>query len=105
MVERHLVPAFGFLKLAEITTADINSYVAEKRRAGFEPRTVNLHLTRLSQILDSARTDGILTVNPAKDAKRPKVPRSRWTILSPVEIAATLRAFDELTRRDGAGLA
>jgi integrase len=35
-------------------------------------------------------------VNVAKDCDRPKVPKSRWTILSPVEIAATLRAFDQL---------
>jgi integrase len=30
------------------------------------------------------------------DAERPRVPRSRWTILSPVQIAAVMRALDEL---------
>jgi len=28
--------------------------------------------------------------------RRPKIPKSRWTILSPVEIAAVMRAFDDL---------
>lgn len=96
MIEKHLVPHFSGMKLADITTADIDAYVASKRRAGFGPRTLGLHLTRIGQILDSARKQGLVTGNVAKDCERPKVPKSRWTILSPVEIAATLRAFDEL---------
>ena len=96
MVEKHLVPALGSLKLAEMTTGDIDAYVAAKRKAGFGPQTLGLHLTRIGSILDSARKQGLVSVNVAKDAERPRVPRSRWCILSPVEIAATLRAFDEL---------
>src|SRR4051794_4345054 len=30
------------------------------------------------------------------DAERPRVPKSRWTILSPVQIGAVMRALDEL---------
>jgi integrase len=96
MIEKHLVPHFGVMKLADITTADIESYVAAKKRQGFGPRTLGLHLTRIGQILDSARKQELVTVNVARDCERPKVPKSRWTILSPVEIAATLRAFDRL---------
>ncbi len=96
MVEKHLIPALGSLKLAEITTGDIDAYVAAKRKGGFGPQTLGLHLTRIGSILDSARKQGLVSVNVAKDAERPKVPRSRWTILSPVEISRLLNAFDEL---------
>jgi len=33
VVENHLVPYFGRMKLAEVTTGDVDAYVAAKRRA------------------------------------------------------------------------
>lgn len=101
MVEKHLIPALGGLKLAEIKTGDIDGYVASKRKAGFGPQTLGLHITRIVQILDSARKRGLVAENVAKDAARPRVPRSRWAILSPVEIASVLRAFGELIAEAG----
>jgi integrase len=98
MVENHLIAWFGSKRLAEVTTADVDAYVAGKRRGKepLGPRTLNLHLTRLNSIFDAARRRGIVASNPVSDAERPRVPKSRWTILSPVEIAEVMRAFDEL---------
>lgn len=97
MVENHLIPFFGSKKLAEITTSDVSEYVVKKRAAGFEPRTINVHLTRLNSIFDAARREGLVTRSPVADAKRPKVSKKpHWTILTPVEIAAVMKAFDEL---------
>jgi integrase len=98
VVENHLIPHFRECKLADVTTADIDAYVAAKRRARppLGPRTLNLHVTRLGQIFGTARRRGLVTTNPVADAERPRVPKSRWTILSPVEIAAVMRAYDEL---------
>jgi integrase len=96
LVENHLIPHFGSKKLAEVTTRDVDGYVAAKRRAGLAALTINLHLTRLRSIFDEARRQGLLTLNPVSDAERPRVPKARWTILVPAEIAAVMRAFDEL---------
>jgi site-specific recombinase XerD len=96
MVEKHLIGYFEGRKLAEITTGDVDAYVAAKRKAGLGPRTLGVHLTRLGSIFDAARRAQLVRVNPVSDAKRPRVPKSRWTILSPVEISAVMRAFDDL---------
>jgi hypothetical protein len=97
MVENHLIPAFGSMRLADVRTADVDAYVAAKRRGTppLGPRTLGGHLTRLHSIFDAARRQGLVQANPVSDAERPRVPRSRWTILSPVEIAAAMRALDE----------
>lgn len=98
MVEHHLIPWFGSTTLADVTTADIDAYVAAKRR-GKPPlgaRTLGGHLTRLHSIFDAARRQGLVQANPVSDAERPRVPRSRWTILSPVQISAVMRTLDEL---------
>lgn len=103
MVENHLVPVFGSKRLADVTTADVDAYVAAKRRGTppLGPRTLGGHLTRLHSIFDAARRQGLVQTNPVKDAERPRVPKSRWTILSPAQIASVMRAFNELVEEAG----
>jgi site-specific recombinase XerD len=101
MVENHFIPVFGEKRLADIETADIDSYVAAKRKAGLAARTLSIHVTRLGSIFESARRKRMIPSNPARDAKRPKVARSRWTILAPAEVSALLRSFDELIHEAG----
>jgi integrase len=101
VVENHLIPYFGPKRLADVTTADVDGYVAAKKRAKKDPlgpQTLNQHMTRLNSIFNSAlrRPELGVVVNPVALAVRPKVPKSRWTILSPVEISSVMRAFDEL---------
>jgi integrase len=99
-IENHLIPYFGETTLAEIKTADIDEYIVSKLR-GDPPlagRTVNQHVTRLHSIFESARTHPELAVreNPVSLAERPSARKSRWTILTPTEIAAVMDAFDYL---------
>jgi integrase len=54
------------------------------------------HLTRLHSIFDEARRQKLVQTNPVSDAERPRVSKSRWRILTPAEIAAVMRGFDEL---------
>jgi integrase len=98
MVENHLIPWFGRMRLSEVTTADVDGYVAWKRKGKepLGPRTLGGHLTRLHSIFDAARRQGLVQANPVSDAERPRVPRTRWTILSPGQIAAVIVALDEL---------
>ena len=98
VVRNHFVPHFGRRKIGTITTEDVDDYLVAKR-SGSEAlgaRTLNLHVSRLGAILEMAVKDGLIRVNPVRGATRPKVPRSRWTVLSPVEVTAVLNAFDAM---------
>jgi integrase len=98
MVRNHLLPHFDKRNVAAITSADIDAYVVAKR-SGKPPlaaRTLNLHISRLHAIFELARKEGLIRVNPVADATRPKVPKSRWTILSPVEVMSVLKGFDAM---------
>jgi integrase len=75
----------------------VDACVAAKRRGdqALSPSTINLHMTRLGTLFDAARRRGLVQTNPVKDAERPTVPKSRWTVLMPHEVSAVLRALDE----------
>src|SRR5436190_7309697 len=62
----------------------------------YEPATVNLDVSVLHDVLDTARREELIETNPADRAERPKVRRRRWRILKPVEIATVLRGFSDL---------
>lgn len=96
VVENHLIPEFGRVKLEALDSRKVEDYVAAKRRAGFAPRTVNRHLNLLHQILASAERRALVRANAVSHVDRPREPRRRWTILTPPEIARVERAFDQL---------
>jgi integrase len=96
IVELHLLPALGGTRLDSIDVADLERYLSGKRRAGYQPRTLNRHLNLLSGILNAALRRGLVRANPVAAVERPREPRRRWTILDPVEIGAVVRAFDAL---------
>jgi len=96
IIELHLIPAFGHLRPDRVEVEVIERYAAEKRQAGYEPRTVNRHLNVLSLILGAAVKRKLARANPVALVDRPKDPRRRWRILSPIEVRAVERAFDEL---------
>jgi integrase len=96
IINGHLIPAFGTVKLAAIDTGRLNRYVTGKRREGLAPRTVNRHLNLLHSLFKAAEGRGLVRSNPVSAVDRPREPRRRWTILSPAEIARVERAFGEL---------
>jgi integrase len=96
IIRRHLAPAFGALKLDEISVSDIERYVASKRRAGYAPRTVNLHLNLLHKLFASAVRRQLLRANVVSVVERPRPPRRRWTILNPSDVRAVEAAFEAL---------
>jgi len=98
ILDGHLLPVFGSVRLAEIAVARIEDYKASKRRAGLAPRTINRHLNLLSLIFDSAQRTEKMRSNPVALVERPKEPRKRkgWMILKPAEIGRVERGFCEL---------
>jgi integrase len=96
ILDRHLKPALGSLRIDSLSVAHVESYIAEKRRAKLEPRTIGRHLNLLSLVLGAAIRRGLLRQNPVALVDRPREPRRRWTILNPAEIARVELAFREL---------
>jgi integrase len=96
IVETHLVPVLGSLKLEALDAERIEGYVTRKRREGLSGRTVNRHLNVLSLILGSAVKRRLIRSNPVSLVDRPGEPRRRWRILSPVEVRAVEQGFEEL---------
>jgi integrase len=98
IIEGHLNPELGALKLAAIDTGRLKRYVARKRQGDppLQGRTINRHLNLLHLIFGAAGDEELVRSNPVSKKLRAREPRRRWTILSPVEICRVERTFAEL---------
>ncbi|MGH2451190.1 MAG: tyrosine-type recombinase/integrase [Candidatus Limnocylindria bacterium] len=103
IIERHLIPELGRLKLAAIGVEALNRYLARKRGQGLQPRTLNRHLNLLHSLFKAAEGAELVRSNPVRAIKRPREPRRRWTILTPVEIRRVEQAFRELAEEADGG--
>jgi integrase len=99
ILDLHLIPAFEYLLIEQIDVDRVESYVAEKRRNGVGPGTINRHLNLLNLIMLSGIKRGAVGLNPVGLVERPKEPRRRWTILTPVQIGNVAKAFETLARK------
>lgn len=98
IVTEHLEPYFGPMPLAQVEIADVDEYVAAKRRSGLSAGTVNRHLNVLRRVFRLAVKAGKMPSNPVHsvDALEEGDRRLRWRRLQPSEIGAVAGAFDEL---------
>jgi len=96
IIEGHLIPELGQLQLPAVDVAQLDRYLTKKRAEGLAPRTLNRHLNLLHSLLKAAEGRGLVRSNPVSAVERPREPRRRWTILSPVEVARVERAFVDL---------
>jgi integrase len=97
-LQRRLVEHFGPVPLGAIRPRHIAEYVAEQS-GEHGPSVVNRDVALLHAIYKSAIREELVESNPAAGAERPKLPRRRWRILEPVEVARVAKAFtDEQAR-------
>jgi len=96
IVEAHLIPALGTLRLDAIDVQRVERYIADKRGSGLAPRTVNRHLNLLRLLFAEALSRSLVRSNPVVSVKRPREPRRRWRILTPADAVRVERAFGEL---------
>jgi integrase len=95
---RRLNRCFGRMKLAAIKPRHVAAYIAETL-GDFSPATVVADVDVLHDIFKTAKREELIESNPVEGAERPKIPRKRWRILEPVEVARTAKAFtDEQAR-------
>jgi len=87
---RHLLPAFGRLRLNEITTELIDAFAARKLNVGLRPKTVNNLMSILRCSLVVAHEWGKL--NRVPRVRWLKVPDQPYQCLTPDEIERVLAA-------------
>jgi integrase len=63
-ISKGLMPFFGGRRMAHITTADVNAYVAERQKAGAANATINRELAALKRMFTLARRAGKLLAAP-----------------------------------------
>ena len=83
MVNRHIAPALGRLKLKALTPAHVRGLYREKLDAGLAPRTVQyIHLT-LHKALKQAVMDGLIPRNVTEAVKVPQAHKKEVRPLTP----------------------
>jgi integrase len=92
---------FGPLLLGSVKPHHVSDYIAMRLEGeqALAPATVVGDVEVLHDVFKTAVREGLVDANPAEGAERPKIPRRRWRILEPIEVARTLKAFrDEQAR-------
>jgi integrase len=104
ILETHLIPEIGHLRLDQVTPNAIDRYIATKQKQKLSPRTINSHLNQLHLILADAQRRGLIKSNPVTLIDRPApARRQQRRLLAPEEIALVERAFVELAADEESG--
>lgn len=96
VLDNHLIPRWGKVRLDEITSADIGKWFAEKRQAGLAPATVEKIRAVFSRSFELGRiwkTPGA-DRNPVRDVPRMKFNNARERYLSAKEAERLFKALE-----------
>jgi integrase len=97
-VLNRLLEYFGPMRLGAVRPSHVADYIASALET-YAPATVTADVDVLHDIFKTAKREEMIESNPVDGAERPKVPRHRWRILEPAEVARTAKAFtDEQAR-------
>jgi integrase len=95
VIRLHLVPAIGEVKLAKLSSLQIQELIAAKAQQGLAPQSL-LHLRNtLRNALNRAIRLGLLSRNPAALVEVPRLPDRRVTPLSPEQAERLLETAKE----------
>jgi integrase len=93
-LDRHVLPAFSSKRLCEITRAEVQCFVAEKRKRGYSGSSIHGMRTALGKALQSAVEWGYLDQNPARGinigSREPKTERLYLSAAEAVKLIALL---------------
>lgn len=81
--EKHLIPALGAVYLSRLNSTMLEDYYQNKLAEGLSPATVRKHHFMLTAALDYAMRHRMIAHNVARQARPPRVPKSKpkaWTI-------------------------
>jgi integrase len=91
----HLVPFFDEQELATIEAEDVDRYVSTQTGT-LAPKTIGNHLRLLGLMFKTARRWRLVAANPVEDVDAPRVESGEMSVLTEVEIARLLTAYQQL---------
>ncbi|MCK4548472.1 MAG: site-specific integrase [Candidatus Eisenbacteria sp.] len=95
-LRKHLIPFFGYMRLADITPEDVQTYVSEKLDEGkLSPKSINNSLVPLKKMLTIAVRWGYLRSNPARYVEKPRENHQEMDFLTPDEVRLFLENVSE----------
>ncbi len=108
VIDTHIVPRLGQMRLADITPAVVRRFYGEIRadrqladgrvRRGLSGTSARKVAVRLSAILSQAAVDGLITWNPCLAVRAPSVDTPEKEVLTADEVHALLEAFSATQR-------
>jgi integrase len=104
LLDRHLMPRVGNMRLAEMSPAAIVDLRGDLERSGVPAATAAKALTLLGGILKGAVEDGRIDRNPVHAVRKPRVPRRRAIRPLAPETIETIRGRLRYERRGTGGL-
>ena len=99
VLKRHLLPAMGDLRLAEIDARVLSAYSKLKLDEGLHPNTVNHHLACISKMLHVAADEWRL-IDRAPRFKKLEIPPPEWDFFLPEESVRLLEAAKQCHHED-----
>ena len=68
----HLLPAYGDMPIEMISSAGVQTYVADKVESGLSPRTVANHVQVMRRLMAYAADNGLIESNPVTSVAAPR---------------------------------
>lgn len=94
-IERDLRPALGGIRLAKLSTADVQRFINELTARGMKPNTVRLAIAPLRAALREAVRQGRLFKNPCDYVTMPRSERTERRVLGPSEAQRLLAVCED----------
>lgn len=94
LIRHHIAPYVGRFPIADITTMQLDAWLAERYAATGHGRALERSLGIIRQALGEAVRWQILTVNAARDAKMPRFKRRKGRALTIVQAQALVAAAE-----------
>ena len=87
----HVLPKWGKVRVANITTPEVNAWILDQNQKGdISPATINKVLSTLRALLEGAVLKGYISENPAAPVKPVKEDHRERGVLTDAEIAQLL---------------
>ena len=95
IINSHLMPELGSIKLIELEARHLQTMFAKKRELGLSARTVRYIYSLMSQVLRYAIRQGVLNRNVAQNTEPPKIEHRELNTIRPEQINVFLEAARE----------